>query len=342
MRQVVIIILVLTLLALIAAVAGVAWRKRSGMVATVAGPLTRQQQSLASELQRDVSALCELGPRTIFRPGSLPAAADWIEAQFREAGYEVERQRYRLVTQSGTAENLIVEIPGIGAPEEIVVIGAHYDTVEGTVGADDNASGVAGLLALARRFHGSTPGRTLRFLAFANEEPPLFQTPDMGSWQYAKRCRDRGEVVVGMLSLEMLGYYDEARGSQQYPPPLAALYPDRGNFIGFAGNLASRALVAESVRAFRERTSFPAESAILPEIIPEIGWSDQWAFWQFGWQGLMVTDTALYRNPYYHTPSDRPETLDYPSMARVVEGLEGVVEALVNRNGDTPSSRRLP
>jgi Zn-dependent M28 family amino/carboxypeptidase len=339
MRQVVIIVLVLTLLALMAAVGWVVWRKRSGAQAGLAGPLTQQQQLLASELERDVRALCEFGPRTIFRPGSLTAAAGWIDAQFREAGYAVERQSYRLVTQSGTAENLIVEIPGIIAPEEIVVIGAHYDTVEGTAGADDNASGVAALLALARRFHGSTPGRTLRFVAFANEEPPLFQTPDMGSWQYAKRCHERGEVVVGMLSLEMLGYYDGARGSQQYPPLLSALYPDRGNFIGFAGNLASRGLVTQSVRAFRQRTSFPAESAILPEIIPEIGWSDQWAFWQFGWQALMVTDTALYRNPHYHTPSDRPETLDYASMARVVEGLEGVVEELVKRGALSPTTQ---
>jgi Zn-dependent M28 family amino/carboxypeptidase len=187
---------------------------------------------------------------------------------------------------------------------------------------------VAALLVLARRFARAKPERTLRFVAFVNEEPPHFQTQDMGSWQYAKRCHDRNESIVAMLSLESLGYYDDARKSQQYPMPLSALYPDTANFIAFASNIGSRALNAQCARAFRARTSFPLESASMPEAVTGIGWSDQWSFWQLGWPAVMVTDTAPYRNPNYHEASDRPSTLDYARMGQVVEGLMGVVKDL--------------
>ena len=172
------------------------------------------------------------------------------------------------------------------------------------------------------------PKHTLRFVAFANEEPPHFQSPEMGSLAYAGRCHERGERVVGMLSLEMLGYYDTRRGAQQYPPLLAAFYPRTADFIAFAGNLRSRKLVTQCVKAFRKHGAMKAESAALPELIPQIGWSDQWSFWRFGWPAIMVTDTALFRNPHYHTVHDTPETLDYARMAGVVEGLEAVVKDL--------------
>ena len=289
-------------------IVAIAWRVlRRRPARTADGPANTE---LAAELHRDVLALCELGPRT----ADAPEIVDVVARMFPRP---VERY----------ADNLIMEIPG--ATSEVVIIGAHYDSVDESPGADDNASGVAGLLALARRFAGAKPARTLRFIAFAREEPPYFQTRDMGSWQYAKRCRERNERVVAMLSLEMLGYFDDHPGSQQYPPPLAALYPDSGNFIGFAGNIASRNLIARCTRLYRESTStVPAESAVLPEIIPQTGWSDQWSFWQFGYPALMVTDTALYRNPHYHTFSDTPETLDYGRMAAVVEGLAHVVAEL--------------
>lgn len=286
-------------------------------------PLSKRQPSLphsidVEQLRRDVGALCAIGERNTFVPESLSAAAALIEREFSAAGYRVEVE----------AANVIVELRGSKRADEIVVIGAHYDSVMGTIGADDNASGVAALLALARQFARAKPERTLRFVAFVNEEPPHFQTQDMGSWQYAKRCHDRGERIVAMLSLESIGYYDTRRGSQNYPVPLSALYPDTGNFIAFAANVASRHLNARCVRAFRKTTKFPVESASLPEAIPGIGWSDQWSFWQFGWPAIMVTDTAPYRNPHYHEPSDVPSTLDYARMAQVVEGLAGVVDEL--------------
>ena len=275
-------------------------RGRSRHAAVHASP------ALASALRRDVEALCAIGPRNTFEPETLDAAARYIQEAL--AGHEVERQTFD--AEGIAVANLIVEIRGSSRPEEIVIVGAHYDSVDGTPGADDNASGVAGMLALARQFANAKPARTLRFVAFVNEEPPHFQTGSMGSYVYARRCAQRKERVVAALSLEMLGYYDDALGSQQYPPPLAALYPDTADFIGFAGNVGSRALVNRCVKAFRAHTPFPAHAAVLPEVIPQVGWSDQWSFWQFGWPALMVTDTALFRNPHYHTDHDTAETLD--------------------------------
>jgi Zn-dependent M28 family amino/carboxypeptidase len=314
---------VIIVVLLVAAIFVVAMRRRPAIANAPAAP-----EASVDQLRRDVEALCAIGERSTFVPKSLDAAAAWIERELSAAGYRVERQTYRVESDRVDASNVIVELRGSTKPGEIVVIGAHYDCVTGTIGADDNASGVAALLALARRFASAKPERTLRFVAFANEEPPHFQSQDMGSWQYAKRCHDRRETIVAMLSLETIGYYDDARGSQQYPPPLSALYPDTGNFIALASNIASRALTARCVRAFRGRTSFPIESASMPEAIPGIGWSDQWSFWQFGWPAVMVTDTAPYRNPHYHEASDVPSTLDYARMAQVVEGLTGVVEEL--------------
>jgi Zn-dependent M28 family amino/carboxypeptidase len=308
-------------IALLLLIAVVLWLRRGRN----SNAVVRANPSLARELRRDVEALCAIGPRNTYEPEHLAAAADYVEKAFA-AKYAVERQQYD--AGGVTVANLIVEIRGTTRPGEIVVVGAHYDSVDGTPGADDNASGVAGMLALARRFADAKPVRTLRFVAWVNEEPPHFQTATMGSYVYARRCRERGERIVAALSLEMLGYYDETPGSQQYPAPLAALYPDTANFIGFAGNIASRSLVNECVKAFRAASTFPAHAAVLPELIPQTGWSDQWSFWQFGWPALMVTDTALYRNPHYHTGSDRPETLDYQRMAAVVEGLVAVVDEL--------------
>ena len=224
-------------------------------------------------------------------------------------------------------ENVIAEVRGT-LTGRVVVVGAHYDSVYDSPGADDNARGVAGLLALARQFSGRESAATIRFVAFANEEPPHFQTPDMGSFAYARRCHERGERIEAMLCLEALGYFDPSPDSQLYPPLLSLLYPNTGDFIGFAGNLASRKLVRRCVKAFRRHARIGAQAAALPELVPQIGWSDQWSFWQFGWPAIMVTDTALFRNPNYHTPRDAPDTLDYERMTHVGEGLVEVVGEL--------------
>lgn len=285
-------------------------------------PATPDQIRLAGEVRRDVEALAAIGPRSIFIPGSLPSAAAHIERAFRDSGYDVQKQRFS--ADGVPVENVWVEIGGRSRPSEIVVIGAHYDSVDISPGADDNASGVAALLAIARRIHSAETKRTIRLIAFTNEEPPMFTSAQMGSYVHARHAREHGENIVGMLSLESIGYYDPRPRSQRYPPPLSLMYPSTGDFIGFAGNLRSRALIAKCVESFRRHAQFPAESAALPELIQEIGWSDQWSFWQFGYPALMVTDTAPFRNPHYHAATDRPETLDYDRLARVTEGLVGV------------------
>jgi hypothetical protein len=283
--------------------------------------------SLADELRRDVSHLAvDIGERNVQnRPQALAQSADWIEAEVQAAGLAPERQKYEV--SGTTCCNVEAEIRG--STQDIIVVGAHYDTRPGTPGANDNTSGVAATLALARTFAGRRTGRTLRFVAFVNEESPYAHTEKMGSRVYARRCRERGDKVVGMMSLETIGYYDDRPGSQKYPPPFGLFYPTTGNFIAFIGNLRSYHLVRRAVAAFRRGEPFPSEGAAVPEIVPRVRDSDHASFWHEGYPALMVTDTANFRYPYYHTPEDTIDKLDFDRMARVVRGLEKVVETLV-------------
>jgi hypothetical protein len=299
-------------------------------------PLDEDLTNLRNELQRHVEKLAdEIGERNLQRYPQLLQAADYIETTLRGAGYEVSRQEYK--TRGHACYNLDAQLAGGEKPEEIVIVGAHYDSVTGTPGAGDNASGVAAMLALAKRFAGRPIDRTLRFVAFTNEEPPYFQTPDMGSWVYASRCRKRNENIVAMLSLETIGYYTDEPGSQQYPPPYGALYPSEGNFIAVIGNVGSRPLVHRVVESFRRHAKFPSEGGAIPADVPGAGWSDHWSFWQEGYPGVMITDTALFRYPYYHSPDDTPDKLNYDQMARVVDGLEAVIAELA---GESPINSR--
>lgn len=290
-------------------------------------PLSEEEQRLSEELKAHVLKLAgEIGERNVENPAAYRAAADYIADSFQASGYAVTRQEYQ--TRDLTVQNLIAELPGASLPAEVVVIGAHYDSVFGTPGANDNASGVAALLALARRTRNLRLARTVRFVAFANEEPPFFQSGHMGSQVYAREAARRGEKIVAMLSLETIGCYSDRRDSQAYPFPFGWLYPDTGNFITFVSNFRSRPLLHRVVRRFRETAHFPSQAGAAPEWIPGIGWSDHWAFWKQGYPAVMVTDTAIFRDPRYHTPQDRPEFLDYARMARVVAGLLSVLEDL--------------
>jgi Zn-dependent M28 family amino/carboxypeptidase len=284
--------------------------------------------ALVEEVNADVKRLAgDIGERNLTRkPAALAAAASFIELALKGAGYEVEKQRYDV--NGLPVENLIVERKGTKAPTEIVVIGAHYDSAEGTPGADDNASGVAANLALARRFASKNTARTLRFVFFVNEEPPYFREDTMGSVVYANELKKRGENVVAMLSLETIGYFSDQDGSQLYPFPLSLLYPSTGNFIGFVANTESKELVHDVVRVFREHAEVPSEGASVPASIEGVDWSDHLAFWRHGWNALMVTDTAPFRNPHYHEPSDVPDVVDPVRLARTTKGLEAVVQYL--------------
>ena len=292
----------------------------------IAAALDESEMALRAELVGHVQKLAgEIGERNMNRYPQLNAAADFIEASLAGAGVKPRRDSFELRGRS--LHNIEAEIRG--ARPQILLIGAHYDSVLGCPGANDNASGVAALLALARRLAGTPIGQTLRFVAFVNEEPPYFQTEEMGSLVYAKRCRERGDRIAAMISLETIGYFSDERGSQKYPSPgLGFFYPTKGNFIGFATNTGSRELLRTTVSAFRKAGRIPCEGAALPASIPGIGWSDHWAFWQCGYPAIMVTDTAPFRYPHYHEATDTPDKLDYDRFALVVSGLEKTIAEL--------------
>jgi len=289
-------------------------------------PLTAEAAVLRDDLRRHVELLGRtIGERHVWRPEALAQAADYVERQLGGVGYRVGHQGF---TARGEAvANVVAEREG-DRPGEIVLVGAHYDTVRGSPGANDNGSGVAAMLELARLLRNVRLARTVRFVAFANEESPFFMTRFMGSRVCARACRAAGERVAAMLSLETIGCYLDRPRSQHYPGPFALAYPTVGNFIAFVGNLRSRALVQRCVATFRRTTPFPSEGAALPAYVPGVFWSDHWAFWREGYRAVMVTDTAPFRYRAYHTAHDTPDRLDYERMAMVVLGLAEVVRDL--------------
>ncbi|MCH7921972.1 MAG: M20/M25/M40 family metallo-hydrolase [Nitrospinae bacterium] len=268
----------------------------------------------------------KIGPRSLANPPSLEGAARFIEERFAELGYAVERQPYE-APGGHTVRNLIVEKTGRGKPDEIILIGAHYDTVPSTPGADDNASGVAGLLELARLLKAYENRRTIRLVAFTCEEPPYFHSRWMGSRVYAREARRRGDDIIAMVSIEMIGFFD-ASISQTFPVPLMSyFYPSTADFIGVVGNLSSRRLVTAVKEAMRRGGAIGVESITAVSLMPGINFSDHASFWHENYPAVMVTDTAFYRSPHYHGPSDTPETLNYEAFAEVVKGLyQAVVE----------------
>ncbi len=298
--------------------------------ASYSGPLpdrTEMVIKIQNRIQQHVDILAgQIGERNIWRYEALEACVDFIESAFNSINYEVAAQSYTV--EKRIVKNLEVELLGTSHPEEIIVVGAHYDTVFGTPGADDNASGVAALLEIARLLSNQKFRRTLRFVAFVNEEPPFFQSNSMGSRVYARRSRKLHEKIVAMLSFESIGYYSEEKGSQGYPFPFNLFYPDVGNFIAFVGNMSSKDLVVEAITSFRNHAAFPSEGVAAPSWIPGIAWSDQWSFWKENYPAIMITDTALFRNSYYHSSADTPEKLDYAYLARVMAGLTHVITDL--------------
>ena len=296
--------------------------------------LSANEIALREELHADVQKLAgEIGERNMWHYPQLNAAADFIEDSLSRAGLHPRRDSYELRGQA--CHNIEAEIPGspqgaaVSSPPPIILIGAHYDSVFGSPGANDNGSGVAAVLALARRFAGRKTEHTLRFVAFVNEEPPYFLSGEMGSLVYAGRCKTRGDKISAMISLETIGYFSDAPKSQIYPSrALGAFYPKVGNFIGFVSNVRSRALLRRVIALFREEAKIPSEGAALPWFVPGVSWSDQWSFWKHGYPGIMVTDTAPFRYPYYHSANDTPDKLDYDRFALVVSGMEKVIEGL--------------
>jgi len=292
--------------------------------------LTAQERRSAGLLAHHVRALADdIGPRNIWTPPSMTAAVSYLEKALSGMAYTVRTQEFSAFNVS--SRNLEVEISGKRRPEEIVVVGAHYDTVAHCPGANDNGSGVAVLLELARLLRARQPDRTIRLVAFANEESPFFYSSSMGSRHYARRSRERLEKIVGMLSLETMGYYSDEPGSQHYPFPFSFFYPDTADFIAVVGNLSSRHLVRKSIAAFRAHARFPSEGLAAPAFVTGIGWSDHSSFWKEGYPAIMITDTAFFRYRAYHTEADTPEKLDYDRLARVTTGLVPTVMALAQQ-----------
>ena len=285
-------------------------------------------KDLEARLKRHVSVLAhEIGPRSVFLPDNLKAASDYVRAFWEDMEYEVRAQSYRV--KDIPCHNLAVEIQGTVRPDEILLIGAHYDTVSHSPGANDNGSAVAALLELSRLFRSKAPKRTIRFVAFANEEPPFFKTSQMGSLVYAKACRGREENIAAMVCLETIGYYRQEPKTQKYPFPLSFFYPDRGDFVAVVGNLRSRALVTSFTRYFMEGSDFPVECAAVFGFITGIDWSDHWSFWHCDYPAIMITDTALFRYPYYHSHEDTADKIDYRSLARVSHGIHQALKRMV-------------
>lgn len=269
----------------------------------------------------------EIGPRSCFQPEAHERAAMYIIEELEAFGYRPVTQEYQF--GNGTWRNIIAELPGKAQDSGGLVIGAHYDTVSGTPGADDNASGMAGVLELARLYAGTAPSIPLRFVAFALEEPPVFRTDNMGSYVYAESLKKKGERLAGMICLEMIGFFSDEPDSQYYPAGFMKwFYPEVGNFISIVSDLSSRGFLERVKKAFMKGTDLPVETLSTLPIVPGIDFSDHRSFWKCGYGAVMVTDTAFYRNPHYHRVSDTSDTLDYARMAKVVDGLSAAVRRI--------------
>ena len=274
-------------------------------------------------LEDHVRMLAEtIGPRNISHPEAYKKAADYLQSQLEAMGYKVARQTFEV--DGVECVNLWTDHT---AGKDILVVGAHYDSCDITPGADDNASGCAATLELARRLKDSKEGPSVRFVLFANEEPPYFQTEQMGSLVYARACQKEGEKFMGMLSLESIGFYSDAKGSQKFPVGLTG-YPDTGNFLGFVSDISSKALMERCLLGFKEARTMHAEGIAAPGIVSGITWSDHWSFSKCGYPAVMVTDTAPFRNPNYHAQTDTADTLDYLRLAAATEGIRQMILSL--------------
>ncbi|MGQ0652745.1 MAG: M28 family peptidase [Betaproteobacteria bacterium] len=273
-------------------------------------PLSAEEAVLSRNLRRHVRVLAAAERNT-----DLETPARYIESQLGTF------TRQEFPSRGRTVRN-------IAAGSGSIVVGAHYDSVPGSPGADDNASAVAVMLELARML---LPEKLpITFVAFVNEELPYSFTLECGAYQWARRAKDRGERVSAMFSLEMLGYYKDAPGSQRYPWPLNFIYADRADFVAFVADLGARDLVRQSIALFRKHAKFPSEGLAAPSQVPGIIASDHWSFRLHGFPAIMITDTAYNRNPHYHRATDTPDTLDYERMARVTVGLAGMLRDLAH------------
>lgn len=273
----------------------------------------------AEKLQKHVEKISnEFYPRSHANLNNLNKTADYIKSEFEKSGGKVSEQKYRL--EGSEFRNIIVKF-GEESGDRLIV-GAHYDSCGDTVGADDNASGVAGLIELAHQLGKDKITKQIELVAYTLEEPPYFATTGMGSYVHAKSLRDNNVKVSLMISLEMIGYFSDEENSQDFPVSILKLfYPTKGNFISIVGNFMNGLSVRKVKSAMQCSGNLPVYSTNVPKFIPGVDFSDHRNYWIFGYDAIMVTDTAFYRNKNYHTTADTPEKLDYNKMAKVVDGV---------------------
>ncbi|MEN8145716.1 MAG: M28 family peptidase [Gemmatimonadota bacterium] len=299
--------------------------------------VSAEAAALEQALLDDVSFLSRtLGPRNALHKAALDEAAQWIEARWKTQGYRVDRHSFDWEGQEFV--NLGIEIPGDRHPSEIVLLSAQYDTHPDSPGANNNASGMAVLLALSELLQGQRLDRTLRLVAFTNQSPPFSETPAMGSLRYAENAREAGEDIRVMLSMDAIGYYKQEPGTQNLPWPFALFYPDRGNFLAFIGDLRTRARVVEATRGFKKASYFPIEAAAVPRWVKGARWSDHGSFWDYGYPAIQVTDTGPFRSPYHRSSKDTLEKLDFRALARITLGMYGAMLELTTDEGLDPGA----
>ncbi|CAN1722370.1 M28 family peptidase [Hyphomicrobium sp. 1Nfss2.1] len=320
------------LLSAIAALAVAYWYSLSLPGESFTGPpppLTDEEHHLAQRLRRHVTAIAS-EPHNIVHYDALEKSAVYIEAELRALGYEPVSQAYDVDGKS--VRNISVEIApqDAGPATPSLVVGAHYDSYGNAPGANDNGSGSAAVIELARLLKDMPlKDKRLRLVLFVNEEPPYDRTPDMGSYRFAKQLKDNGEKLIGMVSLETIGAFSDQPGTQKYPPPFDLIFPDVANFVALVALPGGRSFLHEFVASFRGHTKIPTIGGTAPDFIDGIGWSDHWAFYMFGYPAIMITDTALFRYPEYHTPSDTPDKVDYDKLAHITQGVAATVRDLL-------------
>src|SRR5712691_8016476 len=289
-------------------------------------PLTAEEAALAAALKRHIETIAAR-EHNLVHYDELEKVARHIETTLESYCYAVGRQSFAVHGRPVRNIDATIEPAAERSDPDVVVVGAHYDSVAGSPGANDNSTGVAAVLELARLLAdlNGRSGRRIRLVLFVNEEPPYFRTEAMGSLQYARALAARKERVVAMYSLETLVFYSSEPGSQRYPAPFGMMFPDRADFVAFVGLMNSRPLLQQTMRSFRDHTAFPTIGGVAPGFVPGIDWSDHWAFARHGFQAVMITDTALFRYPHYHRPTDTPDKVDVEKLARVVKGIERVI-----------------
>ncbi len=320
------------LLVLAALSAATAWYMLGLPGESFSGPVpppTRAEEDLAQRLQRHVTAIASR-PHNVAHYAELEKAASYIEAELKALGYRPQAQVFE--TEGRPVRNIeaVIEPQDAGPETEGVVVGAHYDSAGIAPGANDNGTGAAAVIELARLLKDLTPkSKRLRLVLFVNEEPPYDRTADMGSWRYAEMLKMQGERVAGMISLETLGCFSDEPGSQKYPPLFGLFFPNKANFIAFVALPGSRGFLHEVVGSFRSHTELPTIGGTAPDQFDGVGWSDHWSFSKHGFPAIMITDTALFRYAHYHKATDTPDKVDYQKLARITLGLEQTLRDLV-------------